>query len=105
MNYMLAFLGSLGTQEILLILLIVFLLFGAKKLPELARGIGKSLGEFKKAKNEFESELMNSDQAKEQPKTPTVASTPIAPPNTAPYTPSEQPAPAPDSEGEDKPKV
>ncbi len=103
MNYMLAFLGSLGTPEIIAILVVVFLLFGAKKLPELARGIGKSLGEFKKAKNEFETELMNSDQTKEQPKTPTVASTPIAPPNTAPYTQSEQTAPAPNSE--DKPKV
>ena len=33
--------------------LIILLLFGAKKLPQLARGVGKSMGEFKKAKDEF----------------------------------------------------
>jgi TatA/E family protein of Tat protein translocase len=38
----------------------VVLLFGAKKLPELARGLGQSLGEFKKARDEFERELRNS---------------------------------------------
>jgi sec-independent protein translocase protein TatA len=36
---------------------IVLLLFGAKKLPELARGIGQSLGEFKRARDEFEREI------------------------------------------------
>lgn len=39
------------------IALIVILLFGADKLPKLARGLGKSLGEFKKAKDEFEKEI------------------------------------------------
>lgn len=39
----------LGTPEILIILFIVLLLFGAKKLPELAKGLGKSVNEFKKA--------------------------------------------------------
>ena len=53
MMNMLAIFG-LGTPEIIAILVIVFLLFGAKKLPEFARGLGKSLGEFKKAKSEFE---------------------------------------------------
>ena len=48
------------------IVLIVLLLFGPKKLPELARGLGKSLGEFKKAKEEFNQELQAS--IKEQPK-------------------------------------
>jgi TatA/E family protein of Tat protein translocase len=40
-----------------IILVVVMLLFGAKKIPELARGIGKSMGEFKKAKTDFEKEL------------------------------------------------
>ncbi|MDA8975536.1 twin-arginine translocase TatA/TatE family subunit [Akkermansiaceae bacterium] len=52
-----AFLGSLGTQEMVLIMLILLLLFGAKKLPQLARGMGKSMGEFKKAREEFEDEI------------------------------------------------
>jgi sec-independent protein translocase protein TatA len=49
--------GPLGTQEMILIFLILLLLFGAKKLPQLARGIGKSMGEFKKAREDFEDEI------------------------------------------------
>lgn len=46
-----------GGQEWLLILLLIFILFGASKLPEVARSLGKSLGEFKKAQRESEMEL------------------------------------------------
>lgn len=46
-----------GGPELIFILLLVLLFFGAKKLPELARGLGRSLGEFKKAKEEFEKEV------------------------------------------------
>ncbi len=49
-----------GWPEIVFILVIVLLLFGAKKLPELARGLGQSLGEFKKAREEFEREVKKS---------------------------------------------
>ncbi|MEI6035320.1 MAG: twin-arginine translocase TatA/TatE family subunit [Verrucomicrobiae bacterium] len=49
-----------GGPELIFIFFIVLLLFGAKKLPELARGLGKSLGEFKKAKEEFEREIHSS---------------------------------------------
>ena len=45
----------------MVILLIVLLLFGAKKLPQLARGMGKSMGEFKKAKQEFEDEITRAE--------------------------------------------
>ena len=49
--------GPVGPQEMMLILVILLLLFGAKKLPELARGMGKSMGEFKKAREDFEHEI------------------------------------------------
>jgi sec-independent protein translocase protein TatA len=58
-----------GGPETLFILVVVVLLFGAKKLPELARGIGQSLGEFKKARDEFEREL-HSSAAEVELKTP-----------------------------------
>jgi TatA/E family protein of Tat protein translocase len=44
-------------SEWLIILVLAVLFFGADKLPKLARGLGKSLGEFKKAKEEFEKEV------------------------------------------------
>ncbi len=49
--------GALGMQEMIVIFLIILLLFGAKKIPDLARGVGKGMGEFKKAKKEFEREI------------------------------------------------
>ena len=48
---------TVGPNELLAILLIAFLLFGASKLPELARSLGRSMGEFKKAQREAEIEL------------------------------------------------
>jgi sec-independent protein translocase protein TatA len=47
----------LGTQELILILGVAMLLFGANKLPELARSMGTSMGEFKKAQMESERNL------------------------------------------------
>ena len=57
----LAILPNLGGQEMIIIFLIVLLLFGAKKLPQLARGLGKIMGEFRKAKDEFESEVKRAE--------------------------------------------
>jgi len=53
--------GNLGFSELLLIMLIVLLLFGPKKLPELARGLGKGLNEFKRAANDVKNELTIDD--------------------------------------------
>lgn len=49
--------GMPGPQELLLILLILVLLFGARRLPELSRSIGKSISEFKRGRKEGEKEL------------------------------------------------
>ena len=48
---------GLGAGEILIILFIVLLLFGAKKLPELAKGLGKGIREFKKASSNIKDEV------------------------------------------------
>ncbi len=60
-------LGSLGFTEILLIVLALLLLFGGKKIPELMKGLGKGLHEFKKAskgESEQEEEAKNVDKEK-----------------------------------------
>lgn len=49
--------GTPGWPEILFILLIILVLFGAKRLPELARGLGQSLNEFRKAREELDREV------------------------------------------------
>ena len=56
---------NIGWPEILLILLVVLLLFGAKRLPDLARSLGKSLREFKKGREEGDA-----DDEKKPPSTP-----------------------------------
>jgi sec-independent protein translocase protein TatA len=61
MNTTLAILPNLGGQEMIIIFVIILLLFGAKKIPELARGLGKSMGEFKKAREDFEREITRSE--------------------------------------------
>lgn len=55
---------NLGPTELIIILLIVMLLFGAKRLPELAKGMGKSIREFKKASSETEDEIKPAAEAK-----------------------------------------
>lgn len=62
--------GMPGLPELLIILLVILVLFGAKRLPELARGLGQSMKEFHKAKEEFEQELHKS------PETPAPAAKP-----------------------------
>ncbi|PWU07664.1 MAG: twin-arginine translocase TatA/TatE family subunit [Verrucomicrobia bacterium] len=49
--------GAPSFQELVVILVIVLIVFGAKRLPELARALGQSMNEFRKAKEEFEKEL------------------------------------------------
>lgn len=56
----------IGTQELVIIFAVILLLFGASKLPELARSLGKASGEFKKAKIETEEEIMNLNLKKKE---------------------------------------
>jgi sec-independent protein translocase protein TatA len=65
MHYMstLALLSNFGGPDLIIILLIVLVLFGAKKLPELAKGMGQAVKEFQKAKDEFSDELHNAGKA------------------------------------------
>jgi sec-independent protein translocase protein TatA len=53
----LLFLGNLGAGEIFLIITLVVLLFGAKKIPELARGVGKGIREFKDATKDIKDSI------------------------------------------------
>jgi len=53
-------LGVLGTNEIIIILVIVLLLFGGRKIPELMRGLGKGVREFNDAKNNVKKEIEDS---------------------------------------------
>jgi len=52
-----AFLSGLGGWEILLIVLVLLIFFGAKKIPELAKGLGRGIREFKDATKEIKDEI------------------------------------------------
>ena len=63
--------GNLGTTELIVILVVVLLLFGGRKIPELMHGIGKGVRSFKKGMNEIEEEInapvsKNEEQKKEE---------------------------------------
>lgn len=63
-NVLLAF---LGWPEIVAILVIVLILFGAKKLPELAKGLGQGIKEFKKASNDVQRDLHRAMEEEPEP--------------------------------------
>mgnify|MGYP003812873909 CR=1 FL=1 len=84
----------LGGWEIILILAVVLILFGAKKLPELAKGLGTGIKEFKKATREVGDEINN---AMDTPPPPPPARLPA---NTTPAQPAaQQPATPPSTPG------
>lgn len=49
--------GGIGVPEVMIVLLVVLLFFGAKRIPELARGIGQGINEFKKASDDIKKEI------------------------------------------------
>ena len=59
-----------GTWEIILIVVAIIVLFGASKIPELARSLGRATGEFKKAKQETERELKDVEKSIKESKSP-----------------------------------
>ncbi len=67
---------GIGTWEILLIFLVALLLFGAKRIPEIAKGLGKGITEFKRAVKDVKDEIETSAEA---PSTPSQS-----PPDTTP---------------------
>lgn len=77
MNIMFA--GMLGGWEIVLILAVVLLLFGSKKLPELAKGLGTGIKEFKKATREVTDEIHNAAEEPPARKLPPTGTTPVDP--------------------------
>ena len=83
--------GSIGMPELIIILVIALIIFGPRKLPELGRSLGKSIGEFKRASNELRSTLEEEIRIEEQREraTPAAAATPPSP------TPSPAPSPTP----------
>ena len=82
-NPTLAFLQSLGPMEIFVVVFIILLLFGAKKLPELARGMGKAMKEFKKATKDVEDDIRTAMEEEPEP-TPRRESKPAHTPPSSP---------------------
>ncbi|MGH7941677.1 MAG: Sec-independent protein translocase subunit TatA/TatB [Limisphaerales bacterium] len=77
------FAAFLGGWEWIIVVLAVLMLFGAKKIPELARGLGTGIKEFKKATRDVTDELQNVTDDKPQPEQPkAIASTPQQPAQT-----------------------
>ena len=94
--------GSLGFQEMILIFIIALIIFGPKKLPEIGRTIGKALGEFKKATDDFKNTVEREVRVEELrqlastqiPVIDTVSRTEPAPPSSPPPAePAEPPQP------------
>ena len=67
MNILALGIGNLGGPDLFIILLIVLVLFGAKKLPDLARSLGQSINEFRKAREDIDRELQNTGAPPFQP--------------------------------------
>ena len=87
-------LGSLGPFELIIIFLVILLIFGAKRIPEIARGLGKGIREFKSATSEISKEL-TADERRQRIHPSPQQSVPHTPPAAQPAT---APPPAPKQE-------
>ncbi len=82
MNAMLAVLGLSGT-ELIIVLVAILVLFGAKRIPEFAKGLGKGINEFKKASREV-TDSLETESAASAPKVPPANTTAQAPAQSKP---------------------
>jgi TatA/E family protein of Tat protein translocase len=88
--------GSIGMPELIIILVIALIIFGPRKLPELGRSLGKSIGEFKRASNELRSTLeeeIRIEEQRERATTPPSTASTATPPSPTPPPVVEQPTP------------
>ena len=88
--------GSIGPQEILIVLVIALIVLGPKKLPEMARSLGKGVKEFKEGINDDDTVDVSADEEEEEPVSARVHELPPAdlPPADAPPEPVVAPEPA-----------
>jgi sec-independent protein translocase protein TatA len=87
MSASLLFLGDIGGSEMILIVVVILIFFGANKIPELARGLGKGIREFKDASSEIRNEFERAGQ----PGPPPTAYQQPDPYQQPPYNPASQP--------------
>lgn len=111
MNFPFAFIEGIGGPELMLILFIILLLFGANKLPELAKGLGKSVKEFKKAAADVEYQIKEAmdEKPEESAEAKRFAPKPVAPAappqNVTPAAPPTGPTPTSQTTPPDQPKA
>ena len=85
-------LGGIGVQELLLIFLVVLLLFGSNRIPDIARSLGKGISEFKRAMEDTKNEINRSIEEADRPRSATSgtgqgSSTAVTPPPAQPALP------------------
>lgn len=85
MNAMFAILGLSGT-ELIIVLVAILVLFGAKRIPEFAKGLGKGINEFKKASREVTDSLENESASAALKTPPANTAAQSSPPHTPPET-------------------
>ncbi len=96
---LLAILDGIGGMEMIVIFALSLMLFGGKKLPEVARGLGKAVREFKRAASGVENEIRRAIDMESPPPTSSRPKAPVAPPRKHPpiTDPSQTPEPQPAS--------
>lgn len=97
---LLAFIEGIGGPELLMIFFVILLLFGGQKLPELARGLGKSVREFKKATAGVEEEIKKALEAPAEPVQPKPINPPPPAAESKPATDQKNPGTLPPTQGQ-----